>query len=690
MLRAFAGLLFTCLLPAAFAQDDAVIITAPRFPEEVRQLPASVTVLTEADIARSAARTLPELLGAEVGLTMKDLYGNNAAITSVDMRGYGSTAAQNTLVLLDGRRLNDFDLSGVQWSAIPLAAIERIEILRGSGAVLYGDGASAGVVNIVTRSPLRRGGTLQALARAGSFDTAEGQLYGSAARGDFGVNGWVHGYRSDGYRDHNRNEQENAALGLRWALGEGALDLRFGSDRQDVQLPGGRRIQPSAGLNEYVTDRDGARTPLDFSSRDGRRAGAGFVRHFGDVELSVGADYRNKDQRAFFDQGGFPVYRADDVDFTSLAPRLRLPFATGGVAHRLVLGVDRHAWRYHSRRSNRPENLARPINRVEVSQDTTGWYVQDSIQLARATLATLGWRRERARYSGEDILDPGAPGFICFTATCQAAPFREAQKQDAWELGVRHALGAAWTVLARATRSFRFVNAEEIYEFDATGDNQFQLLRPQRARTVEAGLERRRAAHAARAVLFRSDITDEIHLDAFTPGVGNTNLPPSRRQGLELDARWQAAARLRLSAAYGYTDARFREGVLTGGPFVIASNIPLAGKQVPLVPRHKLNLAAAWEMRPKTTLSSALTAASKQVLENDEPNTLPHRIPAYYVVDLKLAHETSWGRLSAVLNNAFDEDYYTYAVRSQFVADRYDVYPLPGRALSLVAEIALR
>jgi iron complex outermembrane receptor protein len=95
-------------------------------------------------------------------------------------------------------------------------------------------------------------------------------------------------------------------------------------------------------------------------------------------------------------------------------------------------------------------------------------------------------------------------------------------------------------------------------------------------------------------------------------------------------------------------------------------------------------------MRPKTTLSSALTAASKQVLENDEPNTLPHRIPAYYVVDLKLAHETSWGRLSAVLNNAFDENYYTYAVRSQFVADRYDVYPLPGRALSLVAEIALR
>jgi iron complex outermembrane receptor protein len=130
--------------------------------------------------------------------------------------------------------------------------------------------------------------------------------------------------------------------------------------------------------------------------------------------------------------------------------------------------------------------------------------------------------------------------------------------------------------------------------------------------------------------------------------------------------------------------------VLAGGPFVIGSNIPLAGKRVPLVPRHKLSLGAHWDLVPGTTLSAALTGASEQVLDNDEPNTLAHRIPSYYVVDLKLARTTSWGRVAAVLNNVFDEDYYTYAVRSQFVPDRFDVYPLPGRALSLIAEIVLR
>lgn len=689
MRYAISALLFLVLCNS-FAQDDAVVIEATRFPEDVRRLPASVTVISGDDIARSAARTLPELLSGEAGITMKDFYGNNAATTSIDLRGYGITGPQNTLILLDGRRLNDFDLSGVQWSAIPLSGIERIEVMRGTGAVLYGDGASAGVVNIVTRSPLKQGRSLELLGRLATYNTVEGQAYGSAASGSFGVNGSVYGYTSDGYRAHNRNEQQNSTLNLRWALGEGALDLRFGTDRQDLQLPGGRRIQASAGLNEYADNPRGARTPLDYASRDGKRAGASFLQRFGDVELSVGADYRHKDQRSYFDQSGFPVYRADDVDLTSLTPRLRVPFSTAGLAHGLIVGVDWNAWRYHSRRTNRPENVGRPINVVNVSQDTTGWYLQDAIELARATLLTLGWRSERAKYSGDDTLDPGAPGFVCFTATCQAAPFSAEQSERAWELGLRHALDARWTGFARAGRSFRLVNAEEIYESDATGDNQFQLLRPQHARTYEAGLEWRTVGRFMRATLFRSDVLDEIHLDPFTAGVGNTNLPPSRRQGFELDWKIVATKALRITGGYAYTEAKFLEGVLPGGPFVIASNIPLAGKTVPLVPQHKLNLGASWELMARTRLSAALTAVSSQVLDNDELNTLPHRIPAYSVLDLKLSRESSWGRLSAAINNVFDKSYYTYAVRSQFVADRYDVYPLPGRTLSLVAELTLR
>ncbi len=672
--------------PAFSQHQDSIVVNATRFPEDARRLPASTTVISAEDIQKSAARALPELLQEQVGITIKDFFGNNASNTSVDLRGFGVTGPQNTLILLDGRRISDIDFSSVQWAAIPLAGIERIEILRGTGAVLYGDGASAGVINIVTRSPLKEGAALEALARIATFNTREGQLYGSYASGDFGINASTYGYTSDGYRANNRNEQLNNTASLRWAFGDTTLDLRAATDAQDLRLPGARRIQPSIGLNEYAVDPRGAQTPLDYASRDGKRASLVLGQRLGEAELSVGLDWRKKDQRAYFDQAGFPTYRADGLDVTSFTPRLRVPFTTGGIGHRLTLGADLHSWRYDSRRSNLPENTGRPINHVRASQDSQAFYLQDLIEIARATQLSLGWRAERVRFAADDVADPAAPGFFFNTA---APAVRETQRQHAWELGLRHALSDAWSLFGRAGRSFRFVNVDEIYENDAFFSAQFQVLRPQHALTHEAGAEWRRGAHSLRAALFHTDVTDEIHLDPFSTGVGNTNLPPSRRRGIELDGGWRAAAGLRLKFGYAYTEAKFREGVLAGSAFAIGTNLNVAGKEVPLVPRHKLNAGFSWDITSATRLSGMLTAVSSQFMDNDEPNTLRVKIPGYSTVDLKLGHAFAWGRLALSVNNLFGSEYYTYAVRSAFIADRYAVYPLPGRTVGLSAEFRM-
>jgi iron complex outermembrane receptor protein len=685
MIRFAALAMLAALAPAALAQsNDAVVITATRFPEDVRRLPASVTVLDAAEIEASAARTLPELLAEQAGLTMKDFFGNNAATTSVDLRGFGITGTQNTLILVDGRRVTDIDLSGVQWAAIPVSAIERIEILRGTGAVLYGDGASAGVVNIVTRSPLKRGRRAQVSVRAASFDTLEGQLHAGFTGDALGLDATLHGFESDGYRENNRNVQKNSSVNVRWGPGESYLDLRAGTDRQALRLPGARSVQPSIGLDESATDPRGAQTPLDWSSRDGERIGATWVTRLGAAELNFGADWRDKDQRAFFDQNGFPAFRDDGLEYAALTPRMRVPLVLGGQRHHLTLGADWIRWRYDSKRSDRPQNAGQPINRVRIDRDTEAFYVQNRVELSASSLLTLGWREERVEYRGNDTFDPTAPG-AAFGSQAPAAA--ERQREHAWELGLRHALSSAWALFARAGRSFRFVGADEIYENDEFFSAQFQILRPQTARTHEAGAERRSRAARLRATLFQTDVTDEIHLDPFTPGVGNTNLPPSRRRGLELDGAWRLTGTLQLTGGYAYTDARFRAGVLPGSGFAIGTNLDIAGKRVPLVPEHKLNLGFVWDLDPRTRLSGAMTALSEQFMDNDEPNSLGVKIPAYGVVDLKLARDFGWGRLAAAVNNLLDEQYYTYAVRSQFTADRYAVYPLPGRTLSLAAEL---
>ena len=681
-----AALAVTALvsMPLYAQSDDVLEVSATRFPDDARKLPASVTVLSAEDIAKSAAKTVPDLLAEQTGITLKDFYGNNGALTSIDMRGYGVTGPQNTLILLDGKRISDIDLSSVQWSSVPLSSIERIEILRGTGAVLYGDGASAGVINIVTRSPLQPGVHADLYGRVGSYSTLESRFTGSVASESFGFNATVYGFSSDGYRANNRNEQANYSANMRWAGASSTADLRLGTDRQDVRLPGARRVQPSIGLDEYMANRRGAQTPLDYAGRDGARVGLTLGHRIGSAELSMGIDYRDKDQRSYFDQSGSPTYRADALNVTSLTPRVRVPLTLGATVHRLTIGMDASSWRYDSRRANSPDNVARPINRVRASQDSTAFYLQDAIQLTPATSVALGWREEHVKISANDVADPAAPGSFGSAAAPRSAAV---QRQNAWEVGLRHAFNARWSGFARAMRSFRLVNVDEIYENDALFNAQFQILRPQHAITHEIGSEWRRGPLNLRAALFRSDVTDEIHLDPFTTGVGNTNLPPSRRQGVEFNGTWKATDTLRISAGYAYTDARFLVGVLPGRGF--ATNLNIAGKNVPLVPQHKLNLGFAWDVATKTRVSGALAHVSSQFMDNDEGNTLGTRIPAHTVVDLKATRDVGRVRLGLAVNNLFDEKYYNYAVRSAFTADRYAVYPLPGRTIALSAEIKL-
>jgi iron complex outermembrane receptor protein len=203
------------------------------------------------------------------------------------------------------------------------------------------------------------------------------------------------------------------------------------------------------------------------------------------------------------------------------------------------------------------------------------------------------------------------------------------------------------------------------------------------------GAEWKLAGHAVRATLFQMDIDDEIHLDPFTTGAGNTNLPRSRRKGIELESIWRASDALSLSAGYAFTDAEFLEGVFPGGPFVIGTDINIAGKRVPLVPEHKVNVGVVWDVTGGARLSASFTSLSKQYMDNDEPNTLGIQIPAYSVLDVTVARDFGWVRLSAAVNNLLDEEYYTYGVRSQFTVDRFAVYPLPGRGFSLMAVVRI-
>ncbi|MDO9219893.1 MAG: TonB-dependent receptor [Thiobacillus sp.] len=650
---------------------ETIVVTPTRFPQALSGQTANTTVITRQDIANSPQTTLSGILAEQAGIGLRDLFGNNAAASTVDMRGFGAAAGQNTLILLDGRRLNDIDLSAIDWSALPPSAIERIEIVRGGSSVLHGSGAVAGVINIISRSPIGLPNQMSGKVQVGSFNTQDYQLAGNYSGETGGIRLTADHYRSDGWRNNNETKQSSLNGDARFSHGLGELVFKFGGASQDVRLPGPRTVDSSIGLNQLETDPKGTNTPLDWARRKGYQAGLSNRLEFGRNELMLDLDYRNKQQQSNFDFGGSPDYRDADLNMWSFSPRALLPFKTGSVAHNLVLGVDFQWWDYALHTSNAQANIGTPINRVTADQNTTGLYARDEMQLSPATRLTLGGRYEWFDLSASDQFDPSAPGGLFGSG---AVPGNQDETQYALELGLNHRLNSQHALFARLARSFRFATVDEIYEYSPTYSHEFQFLKPQTSQDAQVGWEWGSGTNRLRAATYYMKVEDEIHLDPYiySSSVGNTNLPPLERYGIELEAHGRVSS-VDLSAAYTLAYAKFTEGMLNG--------VSLDGKDVPLVPRNKLSLGAVWHINERTWLSVDANYVSSQLMENDETNSFEQQIPAYTLVDIKLVRQFGNWQLAAAVNNLFDEDYYTYAVSSINPAtpDRFNAYPLPGR-----------
>src|SRR6202035_3278904 len=240
---------------------------------------ASTTVITADDIAHSPAQTVQEIIAQVPGVQLTTLYGGvNGAQTNVDVRGFGAFATANSLVLINGRRINDVDLAGVDLSTIPRDSIERIEITKGnSGAVLYGDNAVGGVINIVTKSgaagpPV----SMRAEVGAGSFNLRQGSASVTTNQGPWSTSFFANGVNTDGYRTNNALSQQNGVGEVRYTTPDFTAFFNVSGDNQELGFPGGRTVNPSTGVNELVTARSGTDTPFDFGNKQGANATAGF------------------------------------------------------------------------------------------------------------------------------------------------------------------------------------------------------------------------------------------------------------------------------------------------------------------------------------------------------------------------------------------------------------------------------
>ncbi|MFB0898026.1 MAG: TonB-dependent receptor plug domain-containing protein, partial [Polaromonas sp.] len=213
-------------LPAAFVasgQNLAVntlpetLVTGSRIVGPRDAQPFGTSVITAEYIQRSGAATVNEAIMRLLGVPgRQDFYGGGDY--SLDLRGFGTTSDSNQVVVVDGIRISEADTGGTRLAGIPIESVTQIEVIRGSGAVLYGEGATGGVIIITTKSGkgVARENAASIYAAAGSYGLREGRANATLASGSFSLNVNAMNREAGNHRDNFHSHSNALSAVAQW------------------------------------------------------------------------------------------------------------------------------------------------------------------------------------------------------------------------------------------------------------------------------------------------------------------------------------------------------------------------------------------------------------------------------------------------------------------------------------------
>ena len=574
--------------------------------------------------------------------------------------------ASNTLVLINGRRLNDVDIAGVDFSAIPRESIERIEITRGnSGAVLYGDGAVGGVINIVTKTGVGLPPSVRVAGSFGSFGYGEGNARPRRV-GPVGRLGLRQRHQLGRLSRQQRLRQQNAVGDLRYTDGPSSAYFNLSGDDQHLGLPGGRLVTPTSSQVDHrpARRRDPVRLLRQAGRQRHRRCHAFLAPG---TELIVDGGVRQKNQQAgFFSAFGALFDSGVEATLTtaSLTPRLVSQHDLGGAPGKLLAGVDFYDSVYGSDRGLHRGDP--PIHHYDLHQHTAGYSRKPSGCVPTPTLASAracsnsvsrratrsirtrragssrrrrACRSTRARPStpGTSALSTGSPSALrCSRARRGASGCPTSTSGSAWRRSARRPI----SICGRRPRM-----------------------------TIEGGFRVRYGGFELQSSVYFMELQDEIF---FSPATfTNINLDPTRRYGVETIATWQATHTLLFKAASPIRARSSRRAVRRQRR---AARLALDGQRrrvlghLPEVARVRCRRPLLRPAPHGQRLGERAAADSRHTL-----------------VDVRIGGRYDQFFWAFSVQNVFDVHYFEYAISAlDFLTGlpsvgTYNAYPLPGR-----------
>ncbi len=595
-------------------------VTATRYPEDPLKLSAYVTILSQDDLKTAGVRTVNEALMTLGGVMgRKSLYGGNEF--TMDLGGFGDTANSNMVIVIDGVIFKNGDDSEIRLSNISLDEVERIEIQRGGSSVLYGEGAIAGVINIITRaSSLQVQVKNKANIEAGFGSHGNREINANATYGKDGVNVFASSGKaeSDGFRANSASHTNNNNLGLQFIGENSRIGISFANSNEYAKTPGALTMsQYQVNRNQANTKNLAIGTFIDAASTN--------VGVFAETDLN-GFQWRTDVKRRergyyFLEKSGVNPSSArlatvNDVYGISVNKNLSTIWGNS----RLIIGLEKNNW--DQRR------ITSSFGNYTNSAGSSAIFFRNDFDIeSLESRITTGYRLEKL---DKKSIDEDDTSYL----------YEDDDTQAAWELGISKKINQSNSLWVKMSSQYRLANIDE-QGYDAS---YLPLaLNTQTSIDKEIGWRVNFLKTHFESRIFTSDFKNEI---AYDPTCCNFNLEPTRRRGIDARIQQFFSAKINFQASMSYKEATFKSGTYKD-------------KTIPMVPQQTVQIKANWIFMPEQTVSLYSTYLSEQFFAGNFNNT--NKIPSYTVTDIVYQYKVPVWEFQLQVKNVFNKDYFSYA-----------------------------
>jgi iron complex outermembrane recepter protein len=594
---------------------DEVTIKANRFEHKESETTYASEIHTAKQIEASGAATLYDFLAQQTSLNLLSNFGNKAT-PLINLRAYGAdNGYQNVVITLDGQRLNNIDGVPQLLGAIPLGNIERIEISKGSGSVIYGDGATAGAIQIYTKN--KTGVTV------------------STSFGNYGQqNHYINAGLSEQYFDLSASLAHDSNDGYSTKDKTGHKD-EFTGDTQSVKL----KIKPTDSLRliaSATSSHNNARYPNSLTkaqfdsdpSQNGKPAKeynyqrlitdqwkAGFEYDITPT-LTIAATHYREDKLS-----DFILPNPFKSDYVNKSNELTLSYQDEVVS--AIAGVQS----FDGRRDGGFDIT---------SKDSRAWFLNTEYHprwLADGLTLSAGFRNEKVKYR---------------YAPTSGSLLDDARNLNAWDIGANYQFTPDLSAFANYNKAYLAPNIDSFFGFDAGFNTIFNgFIKPQESKTLNIGLNHVLSNNRLKASLFYANLDNEIYLDKTVAFFGtNTNLDETHKYGLELQDSINLTDNLNASVIYNYTRSIIDKEIREDG-----SNV--GGKDLPSAPNHSIVANLNYKFLEHASVNLSQTWRSTTYASEDFLNNATQRQAHYESTNVALNYQYKNFLLFTSINNLF-------------------------------------